>query len=215
MSTPAVRLSLRMARTALGERSVQLANLGYFGHMWELYAMWSWVAVFAGACSPGSATCRRPRPAASPSGRRLRGGRLLGAGALGDRWVRRRGPPRRWRSPARAPRRRSPFGAPPALVLRCSGCGGSPWSPTPRNSRPRSSELAPPGTAGSALALQTAAGFLLTGVTMIGVGLLDPGTREGWTVAFAILAVGPLVGIIAMARLRGRPDAGRMAGGRR
>ena len=77
------------------------------------------------------------------------------------------------------------------------------------------SELAPPGTAGSALALQTAAGFLLTGVTIVGIGLLDPGDRDAWTVAFAILALGPLVGILAMLRLRGRPDAVRMAGGRR
>jgi hypothetical protein len=77
------------------------------------------------------------------------------------------------------------------------------------------SELAPPGTAGSALALQTAAGFLLTGVTIVGVGLLDPGDRGAWTLAFAVLAIGPLVGILAMLRLRGRPDAVRMAGGRR
>jgi len=77
------------------------------------------------------------------------------------------------------------------------------------------SELAPPGTAGSALALQTAAGFLLTGVTIVGVGLLDPGTQSSWTLAFALLAIGPLVGIWAMWRLRRRPDAVRMAGGRR
>jgi hypothetical protein len=77
------------------------------------------------------------------------------------------------------------------------------------------SELAPPGTAGSALALQTAAGFLLTGVTIVGVGILDPGDRGAWTAAFAMLALGPLVGIGAMVRLRRRPDAVRMAGGRR
>ena len=40
------------------------------------------------------------------------------------------------------------------------------------------SELAPPGTAGSALALQTAGGFLLTGVTIVGIGLLDPADRS-------------------------------------
>ena len=71
------------------------------------------------------------------------------------------------------------------------------------------------GTAGSALALQTAAGFLLTGVTIVGVGLLDPGDRAGWTIAFALLALGPVVGIGAMWALRRRPEAVRMAGGRR
>ena len=33
--------------------------------------------------------------------------------------------------------------------------------------------------------------------------------------AFAILAVGPLLGVVAMARLRGTPEAVKMAGGRR
>jgi MFS family permease len=30
-------------------RRVRLATLGYFGHMWELYAMWTWIATFATA----------------------------------------------------------------------------------------------------------------------------------------------------------------------
>ncbi|HLF88690.1 MAG TPA: hypothetical protein VI451_07100 [Anaerolineales bacterium] len=29
-----------------GVYPVVLANLGYLGHMWELYAMWSWIAIF-------------------------------------------------------------------------------------------------------------------------------------------------------------------------
>jgi hypothetical protein len=60
-------------------------------------------------------------------------------------------------------------------------------------------------------ALETA--FLTVGV--LGIGLLDPGDRSAWSTAFAVLALGPLVGIAAMARLRHLPEAVRMAGGRR
>ena len=77
------------------------------------------------------------------------------------------------------------------------------------------SELAPAGTAGSALAIQTALGFTLTGVTILIVGALAPTDAAGWQIAFAILALGPMVGILAMARLRGRPDATLMASGHR
>ena len=77
------------------------------------------------------------------------------------------------------------------------------------------SELSPPGTAGSALSLQLATGFILTGVTILGVGLLDPADGSGWRVAWILLALGPAVGIVAMWRLRGRPDATRMANGHR
>ena len=52
-------------------------------------------------------------------------------------------------------------------------------------------------------------------MTILGVGLLDPGDGTGWRVAFGLLALGPIVGIIAMSRLRRRPDAVRMANGHR
>ena len=77
------------------------------------------------------------------------------------------------------------------------------------------SELAPPGTAGSALTLQTGLGFTLTAVTIWGVSLLDPSDAGAWRLAFAVLALGPAVGILAMWRLRHRPDAMRMASGNR
>jgi MFS family permease len=77
------------------------------------------------------------------------------------------------------------------------------------------SELARPGSAGSALSLQVAMGFLLTSITILVVGLVDIADGSAWRVAFAILALGPAIGIVAMWRLRQRPEAVRMAGGHR
>ena len=68
---------------------------------------------------------------------------------------------------------------------------------------------------GSALTIQTAAGFTLTAVTIWGVSLVGPNDATGWRVAFAALAIGPALGILAMWRLRLRPDATRMATGNR
>ena len=74
-------------------------------------------------------------------------------------------------------------------------------------------ELAEPAYLGTALTLQTAVGFLLTNLT---IRLLPVWQASwGWTWAFAPLAIGPAIGTVAMIRLRRRPEAVRLAGGRR
>jgi hypothetical protein len=74
-------------------------------------------------------------------------------------------------------------------------------------------ELAPAAYVGTALTTQTCLGFALT---MVSIWLIPPVVAwVGWRWAFATLAVGPALGVLAMARLRSMPEAGRMAGGRR
>lgn len=74
-------------------------------------------------------------------------------------------------------------------------------------------ELSDPGLVGTMVTVQTCVGFLLT----MGTIHMIPGLVEmfGWDRAFAFLAIGPFLGVIAMARLRAHPGSVRLAGGRR
>ena len=72
-------------------------------------------------------------------------------------------------------------------------------------------ELSPPAYVGTALTTQTCVGFALT---MISIWLIPPlVARAGWRWAFATLAIGPALGVLAMGRLRSVPEALKLASG--
>ena len=77
------------ARRVFRNRGVRLASLGYFGHMWELYAMWAWFLVFATASFEARGEEAGARAAYATFAVIAAGG--VGCwvgGLLGDRWGR-------------------------------------------------------------------------------------------------------------------------------
>ena len=104
------------------------------------------------------------------------------------------------------------FGSPALLTLVCLVWGFAVVADSAQFST-AVSELSDSRYVGSALTMQTSMGFLLTLFT---IRLIPPLVeRVGWEWAFAVLALGPAFGLWSMWRLRGLPEARKMASGKR
>jgi MFS family permease len=189
------------ARAVLANRGVRLATLGYLGHMWELYAMWGWISAFAAAslAARGNTTPRLGSLVAFVT---------IASGAVGcvmaGRWADEWGKARvagfaMVASAACATASAALFGAPLPLLLAFAVVWGFSVVADSAQFSALVSEFSPRTHVGTALTLQTCAGFLLT---MASLRLLPVvANTAGWRWAFLVLVPGPVLGALAMRRL--------------
>ncbi len=213
---PAAKFRPAYMLNVFTERGLRLSLIGYLGHMWELYAMWAWIGTFmvvvigtrpligdsldlastltflvflvGAVASPlaGILAERIGRTGVTSLVMVLSGSMALFIGFL-------------------------PVSLAPLIVIVAMIWGATVVSDSAQFST-AVTELASPEYRGTMLTFQTGLGFLLTAGSIWLVPVLED--ANGWGVAFAVLAIGPVVGTIAMLRLRSLPEARRLAGGR-
>jgi MFS family permease len=210
---PRAKFDPRQLGRVFANRGVRLASFGYFGHMWELFAMYAWFLVFF---SEQLATRRDLAASAAPYATfaviGIGGIGCWVGGVLGDRWG-------RTRTTALMMAASGTcclligllFGAPTWLVLAVSLVWGFTVVGDSAQFSTIVTEVADQAYVGTALTLQLAGGFILTVATIWVIPVLAD--TVGWRWAFAFLAPGPALGVLAMLRLKSLPEARRVAGG--
>lgn len=200
----AAKMNPKVITLAWTDKRLRRAYLGYLGHMWELYALWAWIAPAVAASyllqidaeqavqlskltafiaiGSGALLCPFAGKLADAVGKAeltilsmaISGGSAVMAAAV--------------------------FGGPIWLVAIVFIIWGLSVIPDSAQFSALVADLAPPESAGSLMSLQTALGFALTIVTVQLTPLFA--SWLGWPALFLVLALGPAFGIVSMLGLR-------------
>lgn len=202
----AAKMNPRVITLAWTDKRLRRAFLGYLGHMWELYALWAWIAPAAAASfvlqmsldeatqlskltafiaiGSGALLCPFAGKLADALGKAeltIVSMAISGSSAIAAAVV---------------------FGGPVWLVLAVFVVWGLSVIPDSAQFSAMVADLAPPESSGSLMSLQTALGFALTIITVQATPLLAE--LIGWPGLFCVLALGPIVGIVSMSGLTRR-----------
>lgn len=210
---PTASFDPRQVGRVFANRGVRLASIGYFGHMWELFAMYAWFAVFVSDHLSAKGSVVLPAAAfitftviamGSP-------GSYVG-GLISDRWGRTKTTIALLTvSGLCSLLIGASFGGPTWLLVGIGLVWGLTVVADSAQFSAMVTEVADQSYVGTALTMQIAIGFTVTVVTIWLIPIIELAVSWNW--AFAILALGPVVGIAAMLRLRALPESARIAGG--
>jgi MFS family permease len=201
--TATSRFDAQAVRKILGRRGARLATFGYLGHMWELYAMWTWIGVLATASFAAAGTADAAAAGSLAAFIAIGSGTAgcVLAGWFADRLGRARVAIwSLWTSAACAALTTVVFGGTPIWFFLLAAVWGFAVVADSAQFSALVAEHSPADYVGTALTLQTSLGFLLTIVTID--ALPRVAAAVGWQWASLLLVPGPVVGIVAMQRLR-------------
>ncbi len=187
-------------------RPLRLANLGYLGHMWELYSMWGWIAVIFAASAGWS---RGKYEALAAIAIAIGAVGCIWAGAASDR-LQDQAPSARVAQRARVTIIAMAISSiccvvaalvfhQPVLLVALSLIWGIAVIADSAQFSTIISEVSDKNYVGTALTCQVALGFLLTALVIRLMAAIA--SHYGWNWALASMALGPLLGIWAMSGL--------------